>query len=76
MNKNDKIATIKKISKYVVNFLNMLNFAIVMLSPIWSWQLDNITKTIVAIAGIISTYLVSGKLFDTSMDAEEIKGVG
>ena len=54
----------------------MLNFAIVMLSPIWNWQLDNITKTIVAIAGIISTYLVSGKLFDTSMDAEEIKGVG
>lgn len=76
MNKNDKIATIKKISKYVVNFLNMLNFAIVMLSPIWNWQLENITKTIVAIAGIISTYLVSGKLFDTSMDAEEIKGVG
>ena len=76
MNKNDKIATIKKISKYVVNFLNMLNFAIVMLSSIWNWQLDNITKTIVAIAGIISTYLVSGKLFDTSMDAEEIKGVG
>lgn len=76
MKKNDKIATIKKISKYVVNFLNMLNFAIVMLSPIWNWQLENITKTIVAIAGIISTYLVSGKLFDTSMDAEEIKGVG
>ena len=76
MNKNDKIATIKKISKYVVNFLNMLNFAIVMLSPIWNWQLENITKTIVAIAGIISTYLVSGKLFVTSMDAEEIKGVG
>ena len=76
MNKNDKIATIKKISKYVVNFLNMLNFAIVMLTPIWNWHLENITKTIVAIAGIISTYLVSGKLFDTSMDTEEIKGVG
>lgn len=44
MNKNDKIATIKKISKYVVNFLNMLNFVIVMLSPIWNWQLENITK--------------------------------
>lgn len=76
MNKNDKIETVKKISKYAVNFLNMINFAIVMLSPIWGWQLDNITKTIVAIAGIISTYLVSGKLFDTSMDTEEIKGVG
>ena len=74
MNKNDKIATIKKISKYVVNFLNMLNFAIVMLSPIWNWQLDNITKEFKNC--IISTYLVSGKLFDTSMDAEEIKGVG
>lgn len=76
MNKNDKIETIKKIGKYAVNFLNMINFAIVTLSPIWDWQLDNVTKTIVAIAGVISTYLVSGKLFDTSMDAEEIKGVG
>lgn len=54
---------IKKISKYVVNFLNMINALILALSPIWGWHLDNVTKTIVAITGVISLYLVSGKLF-------------
>lgn len=55
---------IKKISKYVVNALNMINALILALSPIWNWNLDNITKTIVAITGVISLYLVSGKLFE------------
>lgn len=56
---------VKKISKYVVNGLNMINALILALSPIWDWHLDNVTKTIVAITGVISLYLVSGKLFDT-----------
>jgi hypothetical protein len=55
---------IKKISKYVVNGLNMINALILALSPIWGWQLDNISKTIIAITGVISLYLVSGKLFE------------
>jgi len=55
---------VKKISKYIVNGLNMINALILVLSPIWGWQLDNVTKTIVGIAGVISLYLVSGKLFD------------
>jgi len=55
---------VKKISKYVVNVLNMINALILVLSPIWNWHLDNITKTIVGVAGVISLYLVSGKLFD------------
>lgn len=55
---------IKKISKYVVNGLNMINALILALSPIWNWHLDNVSKTIVAIAGVISLYLVSGKLFE------------
>lgn len=67
---------IKKISKYVVNFLNMINLIIVMLSPIWGWQLDLVTKTIVAITGIISTYLVKGKLWDTKEEINEEIGVG
>ena len=54
---------IKKISKYVVNALNMINALILALSPIWNWHLDNISKTIIAITGVISLYLVSGKLF-------------
>jgi len=55
---------VKKISKYVVNALNMINALILVLSPIWGWHLEDITKTIVAVAGVISLYLVSGKLFD------------
>ena len=57
---------IKKISKYVVNGLNMINALILALSPIWGWHLDNISKTIVAITGVISVYLVGNKLFDLS----------
>lgn len=61
---------IKKISKYVVNGLNMVNALILALSPIWNWHLDNISKTIVAIAGIISFYLVGGKLFSMEEKGE------
>ena len=62
---------VKKISKYVVNALNMINALILALSPIWNWHLDNITKTIVAITGVISLYLVSGKLFSMEEDKED-----
>lgn len=62
---------IKKISKYVVNSLNMINALILALSPIWNWNLDNISKTIVAIAGVISLYLVSGKLFETKEKVDD-----
>jgi hypothetical protein len=55
---------VKKISKYLVNFLNMINALLLVLSPIWGWHLDNITKTIVGITGVISMYLVGGKLFE------------
>lgn len=61
---------VKKISKYVVNVLNMINALILALSPIWNWHLDNITKTIVAITGVISLYLVSGKLFEEKEEEE------
>lgn len=59
---------VKKISKYVVNTLNMINMLILVLSPIWGWELDAISKTIIGVAGVISTYLVTGKLF--SMEEE------
>jgi len=62
---------IKKISKYVVNGLNMINALIVVLSPIWGWNLDNVTKTIIGVAGVISAYLVGGKLFDDKVDYED-----
>lgn len=62
---------VKKISKYVVNALNMINALILALSPIWNWHLDNITKTIIAITGVISLYLVGGKLFSMEEDNEQ-----
>lgn len=70
------IEKIKKISKYTVNFLNMINALILVLSPIWNWHLDNISKTIIGITGVISMYLVSGKLFDTKEEINEEIGVG
>ena len=70
------IEKIKKISKYTVNFLNMINALILVLSPIWGWHLDNISKTIIGITGVISMYLVSGKLFDTKEEINEEIGVG
>lgn len=62
---------VKKISKYVVNTLNMINALILALSPIWGWHLDNITKTIVALTGVISLYLVGGKLFSAEEEKSE-----
>lgn len=55
---------VKTIAKYVVNALNMINMLILVLSPIWNWNLDLVSKTIIGVAGVISTYLVSGKLFE------------
>ena len=62
---------VRKISKYVVNALNMINMLILVLSPIWGWQLDAVSKTIIGVAGVISTYLVTGKLFEIDETKEE-----
>ena len=56
---------IKRIAKYFVNGLNFVNLLLVGLSEIWGWQIDNVSKTIIVIAGGISVYLVGGKLFAT-----------
>ena len=56
---------IKKISKYVMNIMAFINAILVGLSPIWGWNLDKVTDSIVILVGIIGVYLVSGKIFDT-----------
>ena len=55
---------IKKISKYTMNILAMINALIIGLSPIWNWQLDKITDSIAIFIGVIGLYLVGGKLFE------------
>lgn len=66
------IKKIKKISKYVVNSLNMINALLLVLAPIWNWQVDNITKTIVGVTGVISLYLVGGKLFSMKEEDKDV----
>lgn len=56
---------IKKISKYTMNILAMVNALIVGLSPIWGWNLGKVTDSIVVITGVIGLYLVGGKIFET-----------
>lgn len=55
---------IKKISKYIMNILAFINALLVGLSPIWGWNLDKITDSIVVITGVIGLYLVGGKIFE------------
>ena len=56
---------IKKISKYVMNILAMINALLIGLSPIWGWNLDKVTDSIVVITGVLGLYLVGGKMFET-----------
>ena len=64
----EKIMTI---SKYVVNILNMVNMLLLGLANVWGWNIDKISATIIVIAGVISAYLTTGKLFETKEEAEE-----
>ena len=66
-----KIKKIKKISKYIVNALNMINMLLLGLSKVWNWEITNISATIVVITGVISLYLVSGKLWNMEEDDEQ-----
>ena len=64
---------VKKISKYVVNALNMINMLLLGLAKIWNWEIANISATIIVVAGVISLYLVGGKLWN--LEEENIKTV-
>lgn len=57
------MSKIKTISKYVVNALNMVNMLLLGLAEIWGWNIDKISATIIVVAGVISAYLTTGKLF-------------
>lgn len=65
---------IKKISKYVMNIMAFINAILVGLSPVWGWNLDKVTDSIVILVGIIGAYLVSGKIFDTKEETFDDEG--
>lgn len=62
---------VRKISKYIVNGLNMINMLLLGLAKIWNWEITNISATIIVVAGVISLYLVSGKLFSMEEDHDK-----
>lgn len=63
---------IKTISKYVMNIMAFVNAILVGLAPIWGWNLDKITDTLVVLGGLIGAYLVSGKIFGEKNDYHEM----
>ena len=56
------IEKIKKIAKYTLNILTIINALIIGLDPIWDIPFaDKTTATITVIMAVISTYLLGNK---------------
>lgn len=56
---------IKKISKYLVNILAIVNVLLIKLQPIWNIPyVDKISETIAVIIAVIGTYLLGSKTID------------
>jgi uncharacterized membrane protein len=56
----------KKIVKYVLNVLAIINALIIGIAPIWGYNADKITNTIAVIIAVLSTYLL-GQKFNKEM---------
>ena len=52
---------IKKISKYTLNILTIVNALLIGISPIWGLNNDKIIETIAVVMAVISTYLLGNK---------------
>lgn len=52
---------LKKISKYVLNILTIINALIIGIAPIWNINADKVTNTIAVVIAVISTYLLGNK---------------
>ena len=64
--KKNKIDKVKKISKYVTNFIGMIMLLITGLNAIDGINIPiQVYEVLGVIQGVIGVYLVGGKLFDT-----------
>lgn len=52
---------IKKLSKYTLNILTIINALIIGIAPIWGINADKITNTIAVVIAVISSYLLGDK---------------
>ena len=51
----------KKISKYILNILTIINALIIGIAPICNINADKVTNTIAVVIAVISTYLLGNK---------------
>lgn len=62
---------IKKISKYVLNSLTIINALLIGLTPIWNIPYaDKIIATISVFMAVISTYLLGDKAINKKKESE------
>lgn len=59
---------VKKIAKYSVNILAIINALLIGILPIWNINGDKITDTINVIIGVLGTYLLGDKAITTKKD--------
>lgn len=52
---------VKKIAKYAVNGLAIVNALLIGILPIWEVNGDRVTDTIAVVIAVISTYLLGNK---------------
>lgn len=66
---------IKKISKYLVNILAIVNVLLIKFQPIWNIPyVDKISETIAVIIAVIGTYLLGSKTIGTMvLKNDEVK---
>ena len=65
------IEKIKKVAKYVLNALTIVNALLIGLDPIWSIPYaDKATATIAVVMAVIATYLLGDKAVRKTHDAE------
>ena len=63
---------IKKIAKYVLNSLTIINALLIGLDPIWSIPYaDKTIATISVVMAVISTYLLGNKAVSKMKESEE-----
>lgn len=54
----------KKVTKYTLNILTIVNALIIGIAPIWNINADKVTNTIAVIIAVLSTYLLGNKAVD------------
>lgn len=59
---------VKKIAKYSVNILAIINALLIGILPIWNINGDKITDTINVIIAVLGTYLLGNKAYTNKKD--------